>query len=89
MFPVAWKRKFEKRKEEEGRLSPVLPKMTRVFLSSQDNLLDMGLVAEYLKTQVGLSEERGELHVMEGMDHAAFLLRPSWFFKVLKAAEEC
>ncbi|KAI8346697.1 Alpha/Beta hydrolase protein [Mortierella sp. GBAus27b] len=69
--------------------SPVLPKMTRVFLSREDNLLDMGLVVEYLKSQVGLSEERGELHVMEDLDHAAFLLRPSWFLKVLKAAEEC
>ncbi|KAF9354693.1 hypothetical protein BGX34_010852, partial [Mortierella sp. NVP85] len=92
MFPVAWRRRFEKRKEESNsdvKLSPVLPKMTRVFLSRQDNLLDMGLVAEYLKQQVGLSEERGELHVMEDLDHAAFLLRPSWFWKVLKAAEEC
>ncbi|KAF9997621.1 hypothetical protein BGZ65_006793 [Modicella reniformis] len=92
MFPIAWGRRFEKEDAShggEGRLSPVLPKMTRVFLSRKDNLLDMGLVAEYLKTQVGLREDQGELQVMEGMDHGAFLLQPSWFLKVLKAAEEC
>ncbi|CAO3571857.1 unnamed protein product [Mortierella alpina] len=89
LFPTAWKKRHENPKPLQGRLSPVLPKRTRVFLSRNDNLLDMDLIADYLRTQVGLKDEREELHVMEDMDHAQFLLRPSWFFKVLKAAQEC
>ncbi|KAG9321508.1 hypothetical protein KVV02_001941 [Mortierella alpina] len=89
VFPTAWKKRHESPKPFQGRLSPVLPKRTRVFLSRNDNLLDMDLIAEYLRTHVGLKEEKEELHVMEDMDHAQFLLRPSWFFKVLKAAQEC
>ncbi|KAF9271623.1 hypothetical protein BGZ68_003295 [Mortierella alpina] len=89
LFPTAWKKRHESPKPLQGRLSPVLPKRTRVFLSRNDNLLDMDLIADYLRTQVGLKDEKKELHVMEDMDHAQFLLRPSWFFKVLKAAQEC
>ncbi|KAF9908176.1 hypothetical protein EC991_010197 [Linnemannia zychae] len=88
-FPKAWKKRTERSLPHEGRLSPVLPKKTRIFLSRKDNLLDMDMIAEYIRNQVGLKEEREELHIMEGMDHAQFLLRPDWFFKVLKAAEEC
>jgi len=72
-----------------GPLSPVLPKKTRVFLSEKDNLLDMGMIAEYLRDQVGLKEEKEELMVMKGMEHAEFLLHPSWFLKFLKAAQDC
>ncbi|GJJ68916.1 hypothetical protein EMPS_01262 [Entomortierella parvispora] len=100
MFPVAWKHRDESVSKSfnvssdtfssiRGRLSPVLPKQTRVFLSEKDNLLDMGLVAEYLRDQVGLKEEKEELVVMKGMEHAQFLLHPSWFLKMLKAALEC
>ncbi|KAI7827180.1 Alpha/Beta hydrolase protein [Gamsiella multidivaricata] len=90
MFPISWRRRLEQKPLPlQGRLSPVLPKMTRVFLSRKDNLLDMDLIAEYLRTQVGLREDKEELHIMENMDHAAFLLRPAWFWKVLKAAQEC
>lgn len=90
MFPIAWsKRNTYKTRPLQGRLSPVLPPMTRVFLSRKDNLLDMGIIAEYLRKQVGLVESKGELVVMEDMDHAGFLLQPSLFLNVLKAAEEC
>ncbi|KAF9165580.1 hypothetical protein DFQ26_009775 [Actinomortierella ambigua] len=89
MFPSAWRRRHHRPAPLQGRLSPVLPKMTRVFLSREDNLLDMNVIATYLKKQVGLLEEREELVVMDHMDHAAFLLRPYWFAKVLKAAREC
>ncbi|KAF9325750.1 hypothetical protein BG006_010774 [Podila minutissima] len=90
MFPIAWsKRNSYKARPLQGRLSPVLPAMTRVFLSRKDNLLDMGMIAEYLRKQVGLAESKGELVVMEDMDHAGFLLQPSLFLNVLKAAEEC
>ncbi|KAF8914839.1 hypothetical protein BGZ58_005625, partial [Dissophora ornata] len=89
MFPISWRHRHSKPRPLQGRLSPVLPKMTRVFLSRKDNLLDMDLIAKYLRTQVGLKEENGELHVMENMDHAQFLVRPTWFLKVLKAAQEC
>ncbi|KAF9130375.1 hypothetical protein BGW39_003124 [Mortierella sp. 14UC] len=88
-FPKAWKKRTERSLLYEGRLSPVLPKKTRIFLSRNDNLLNMDTIAEYIRNQVGLKEEKDELHIMEGMDHAQFLLRPDWFFKVLKAAEEC
>lgn len=88
-FPKAWKKRTEKSLLHEGRLTPVLPKKTRVFLSRNDNLLDMDMIADYIRNHVGLKEEKEELHIMEGMDHAQFLLRPDWFFKVLKAAEEC
>ncbi|KAG0057051.1 hypothetical protein BGZ83_001898 [Gryganskiella cystojenkinii] len=105
MFPIAWKhrsRVVESCSSKslsssssygalhfQGRLSPVLPKNTRVFLSEKDNLLDMGMVAEYLRDHVGLKEEKEELMMMEGMEHAQFLLHPNWFLKVLKAAREC
>ncbi|KAI1318595.1 hypothetical protein EDD11_006286 [Mortierella claussenii] len=89
VFPVAWDRRHETALPLQGIFSPILPKMTRVFLSRNDALLDMGAIAEYLRTMVGLKEEKGELTVMEDMTHAQFLLRPSWFFKVLKAAQEC
>ncbi|KAG0319566.1 hypothetical protein BG000_003834 [Podila horticola] len=90
MFPIAWsKRNSYKARPLLGRLSPVLPAMTRVFLSRKDNLLDMEMIAEYLRKQVGLEESKGELVVMEDMDHAGFLLQPSLFLNVLKAAEEC
>ncbi|KAF9923077.1 hypothetical protein BGZ67_010107 [Mortierella alpina] len=91
-FPIAWARRDQKLLPHQGKLSPVLPERTRVFLSSKDNLLDMEKVAHYLRTQVGLVEGGGEddeLVVMEGMDHAQFLLRPEWFNRVLKAAREC
>ncbi|KAG0345080.1 hypothetical protein BG004_003979 [Podila humilis] len=90
MFPIAWSRRNTyKALPVQGRLSPVLPAMTRVFLSRKDNLLDMGAIATYLQKQVGLMESKGELVVMEDMDHAGFLLQPNLFMKVLKAAEEC
>ncbi|KAG0227356.1 hypothetical protein BGW42_002998 [Actinomortierella wolfii] len=89
MFPSAWRRRHHRPLPFQGKLSPVLPKMTRVFLSREDNLLDMNVIATYLKKHVGLLEEREELVVMDHMDHAAFLLRPYWFAKVLKAAREC
>ncbi|KAF9944495.1 hypothetical protein BGZ70_004592 [Mortierella alpina] len=94
VFPIAWARRDQKLLPHQGKLSPVLPAKTRVFLSSKDNLLDMEKVAQYLRTQVGLVEgggekEEDELVVMEGMDHAQFLLRPEWFNRVLKAAREC
>ncbi|KAF9187990.1 hypothetical protein BGZ51_000925 [Haplosporangium sp. Z 767] len=88
-FPHCWKRRFEAPLPLQGKFSPVLPKKTRVFLSRKDNLLDMDMIADYLRTNVGLREEKEELHVMEDMDHAQFLLRPVWFCKVLKAAQEC
>ncbi|KAF9957666.1 hypothetical protein BGZ72_001581 [Mortierella alpina] len=90
-FPVAWTRRDQKMLPHQGKLSPVLPEKTRVFLSSKDNLLDMEKVAQYLRTQVGLVEggEEDELVVMEGMDHAEYLSRPGWFNRVLKAAREC
>ncbi|KAF9572009.1 hypothetical protein EC968_010413 [Mortierella alpina] len=90
-FPVAWAKRDQRMLPYHGKLSPVLPAKTRVFLSSKDNLLDMEKVAHYLRTQVGLVEggEEDELVVMEGMDHAQFLLRPEWFSRVLKAAREC
>ncbi|KAF9272608.1 hypothetical protein BGZ68_002266 [Mortierella alpina] len=91
VFPVAWARRDQKLLPHQGKLSPVLPEKTRVFLSSNDSLLDMEKVAHYLRTQVGLVEggEEDELVVMEGMDHGQFLLRPEWFNRILKAAREC
>ncbi|KAF9413751.1 hypothetical protein BGZ94_000636 [Podila epigama] len=90
MFPLAWaKQDHQKRLPLQGSFSPVLPPMTHVFLSRKDNLLDMGLIADYLRDQVGLDESKGELVVMEDMDHAGFLLQPRLFLNVLKAAEEC
>ncbi|KAF9913236.1 hypothetical protein BX616_010121 [Lobosporangium transversale] len=95
IFPVLWRRRASIKCGREtvlslqGRYSPVLPKMTRVFLSRKDNLLNMDMIAEYLRKSVGLREDKQELHIMEDMDHAQFLLRPTWFFKVLKAAQEC
>lgn len=89
MFPIAWSRRRQSMLPLQGRLSPVLPKKTRVFLSRNDNLLDMDKVEKYLKQQVGLVNKNDELVVMDGMDHAQFLLRPEWFSKVLKAAREC
>ncbi|KAF8983592.1 hypothetical protein BGZ46_009938 [Entomortierella lignicola] len=89
MFPIHWKRRFEAPLLYQSKLSPVLPKRTRVFLSRDDNLLDMDLVAKYLRENVGLREDKDELSVMDDMDHAQFMLHPSWFFKVLKAVEEC
>ncbi|KAG0021927.1 hypothetical protein BGZ80_001411 [Entomortierella chlamydospora] len=88
MFPIHWKRRFEKPSLYQGKLSPVLPRRTRVFLSRNDNLLNMDMVADYLKN-IGLREDKEELTMMDDMDHAQFMLHPSWFFKVLKAAEEC
>ncbi|KAG0196380.1 hypothetical protein BGX28_010222 [Mortierella sp. GBA30] len=89
LFPISWKRRFDAPKALQGKLSPVLPRRTRVFLSRNDNLLNMDMVADYLRMSVGLREEKEELHIMEDMDHAQFLLRPSWFVKILKAAQEC
>ncbi|KAG0078017.1 hypothetical protein BGZ93_000353 [Podila epicladia] len=89
MFPIAWSRRRQSMLPLQGKLSPVLPKNTRVFLSRNDNLLDMDKVEKYLKRQVGLVNKNDELVVMDGMDHAQFLLRPEWFSKVLKAAREC
>ncbi|KAF9581600.1 hypothetical protein BGW38_001330 [Lunasporangiospora selenospora] len=89
VFPRAWRRRMDSPMFLQGRLSPVFPKKTRVFLSRKDNLLDMDNIAAYLRTKVGLREDRGELVVMDGMDHAQFLLHPGWFLKALKAAEEC
>ncbi|KAF9378357.1 hypothetical protein CPB97_009611 [Podila verticillata] len=89
MFPIAWSRRRQSMLPLQGKLSPVLPKNTRVFLSRNDNLLDMDKVENYLKRQVGLVSKNDELVVMDGMDHAQFLLRPEWFSKVLKAAREC
>lgn len=62
-----------------------------MFLSRNDNLLDMNKVADYLRTKVGLEEgtEKDELVVMDGLDHAQLLLRPEWFSRILKAAREC
>ncbi|KAI8358360.1 hypothetical protein B0O80DRAFT_383107 [Mortierella sp. GBAus27b] len=65
---------------------------TRVYLSENDNLLDMSKVAKYLETQVGLTtleKEGSELVVMEGLDHAQFLLKPHWFSSIIQAAREC
>ncbi|KAG0041596.1 hypothetical protein BGZ83_001598 [Gryganskiella cystojenkinii] len=90
MFPIAWSKRNQKPLKLQGKLSPVLPKKTRVFLSRNDNLLDMTKIEAYLKDLVGLDPEReDELVVMEEMDHAQFLLRPDWFRRVLKAAREC
>jgi len=89
MFPIAWSRRRQSMLPLQGKLSPVLPKNTRVFLSRNDNLLDMDKVEKYLKRQVGLVNKNDELVVMDGMDHAQFLLRSEWFSKVLKAAREC
>jgi len=92
MFPIAWSKRFQKPLKLQGKLSPVLPKNTRVFLSRNDNLLDMTKVEAYLKDLVGLDPNKeglDELVVMEGMDHAQFLLRPEWFRRVMKAAQEC
>ncbi|KAI8603815.1 hypothetical protein EDD21DRAFT_11122 [Dissophora ornata] len=91
MFPIAWAQRHQKPLLFHGPLSPVLPEKTRVFLSRNDNLLDMTKVQEYLKTQAGLKEgqEGDELAVMEGLDHAQFLLRPDWFTRIVQAAREC
>ncbi|KAF9365000.1 hypothetical protein BGX34_011759 [Mortierella sp. NVP85] len=94
MFPIAWARRDQEPLVCQGPLSPVLPENTRVYLSEKDNLLDMSKVAEYLKTQVGLetSEKMGEgkeLVVMEGLDHAQYLLQPHWFSTILQAARDC
>ncbi|KAF9155183.1 hypothetical protein BG015_010765 [Linnemannia schmuckeri] len=91
IFPIAWSRRHQKPLVCQGKLSPVLPQRTRVFLSRNDNLLDMDKVAEYLRTKVGLEEgtEKDELVVMDGLDHAQLLLRPEWFSRILKAAREC
>jgi pimeloyl-ACP methyl ester carboxylesterase len=91
MFPIAWSRREQKPMLAQGRLSPVFPEKTRVFLSSNDTLLDMGKVATYLKTLVGLQEGQGEdgLVVMDSLDHAQFLLRPDWFQRIVQAAREC
>ncbi|KAF9178720.1 hypothetical protein BGZ51_007465 [Haplosporangium sp. Z 767] len=91
MFPIAWARRHQKPLLLQGSLSPVLPQKTRVFLSRNDTLLDMTKVATYLKTQVGLEgkDDEDQLVMMEGMDHAQFLLRTKWFSKILKAAREC
>ncbi|KAI7828059.1 Alpha/Beta hydrolase protein [Gamsiella multidivaricata] len=91
MFPIAWARRHQEPLPFQGQLSPVLPEKTRVFLSKNDNLLNMAKVTEYLRTQVGLTEgqESGELVVMEGLDHAQLLLRSDWFAKIVQAAQEC
>ncbi|KAF9084390.1 hypothetical protein BGX23_010577 [Mortierella sp. AD031] len=91
IFPIAWSRRHQKPLVSQGKLSPVLPQKTRVFLSRNDNLLDMNKVAKYLRSQVGLEEgtDRDELVVMDGLDHAQLLLRPEWFSRILKAAREC
>ncbi|KAG0284090.1 hypothetical protein BGZ96_011537 [Linnemannia gamsii] len=94
IFPIAWSRRNQKPMVCQGKLSPVLPQRTRVFLSRNDNLLDMKKVAEYLRTKVGLveggeGEAEDELVVMDGLDHAQLLLRPEWFSRILKAAREC
>ncbi|KAF8926567.1 hypothetical protein BGZ47_002657 [Haplosporangium gracile] len=91
IFPIAWSRRHQKPLVCQGKLSPVLPQRTRVFLSRNDNLLDMDKVAEYLRTKVGLEEgtEKDELVMMDGLDHAQLLLRPEWFSRILKAAREC
>lgn len=91
MFPIAWTRRHQKPLLLQGNLSPVLPQKTRVFLSRNDTLLDMTKVAAYLKAQVGLDgkDDEDQLVMMEGMDHAQFLLRAKWFSKILKAAREC
>ncbi|KAF9418560.1 hypothetical protein BGZ94_009668 [Podila epigama] len=89
MFPIAWSRRRQSMMPLQGKLSPVLPKMTRVFLSRNDNLLDMNKIELYLKRHVGLVNKNDELVVMDDMDHAQFLLRPEWFFKIIKAAREC
>ncbi|KAG0377476.1 hypothetical protein BGX24_006047 [Mortierella sp. AD032] len=91
IFPIAWSRRHQKPLVCQGKLSPVLPQRTRVFLSRNDNLLDMSKVAEYLRTMVGLEEgtDKDELVVMDGLDHAQLLLRPEWFSRILKAAREC
>ncbi|KAG0294337.1 hypothetical protein BGZ98_001809 [Dissophora globulifera] len=88
MFPIAWTRRNQKPMLYQGQLSPVLPEKTRVFLSRNDNLLDMTKVQEYLITQVGLTEgqETSELVVMEGLDHAQLLLRPDWLARIVEAA---
>ncbi|KAG0062451.1 hypothetical protein BGZ89_010637 [Linnemannia elongata] len=91
IFPIAWSKRHQKPLVCQGKLSPVLPQRTRVFLSRNDNLLDMNKVADYLRTKVGLEEgtEKDELVVMDGLDHAQLLLRPEWFSRILKAAREC
>ncbi|KAG0244507.1 hypothetical protein BGX31_008942 [Mortierella sp. GBA43] len=92
MFPIAWAKRHQKPLTWQGPLSPVLPEKTRVYLSENDNLLDMSKVAKYLETQVGLTtleKEGSELVVMEGLDHAQFLLKPHWFSSIIQAAREC
>ncbi|KAG9061423.1 hypothetical protein KI688_007410 [Linnemannia hyalina] len=91
IFPIAWSKRHQKPLVCQGKLSPVLPQRTRVFLSSNDNLMDMSKVAEYLRTMVGLEEgtEKDELVIMDGLDHAQLLMRPEWFSRILKAAREC
>ncbi|KAG0004014.1 hypothetical protein BGZ65_001064 [Modicella reniformis] len=94
MFPIAWAKRHQKPLLCQGLLSPVLPEKTRVFLSENDNLMDMSNVAEYLKTQVGLvaqgeGKEGSELVVMKNLDHAQFLLQPHWFSSIIQAAHEC
>ncbi|KAF9134300.1 hypothetical protein BGW39_007468 [Mortierella sp. 14UC] len=91
IFPIAWSKRHQKPLVCQGKLSPVLPQKTRVFLSRNDNLLDMSKVAEYLRTRVGLEEgtEKDELVVMDGLDHAQLLMKPEWFSRILKAAREC
>ncbi|KAF9917426.1 hypothetical protein BX616_001050 [Lobosporangium transversale] len=90
MFPIAWANRHQKPLPFQGKLSPVLPEKTRIFLSRKDSLLDMDKVAEYLRTQVGLVEgrEEGELVMVEEMEHGEFMLHPSWIFRIVKAASE-
>ncbi|KAI1315039.1 hypothetical protein EDD11_001379 [Mortierella claussenii] len=91
MFPIAWANRHQKPLLVQGKLSPVLPERTRIFLSRNDNLLDMNKVSQYLTAQVGLKQglTEGELVVMEGLDHAQLLLRPDWFSRIVQAAREC
>ncbi|KAG0201510.1 hypothetical protein BGX28_005696 [Mortierella sp. GBA30] len=86
IFPVSWARRHQKSLLYQGKLSPVLPERTRVFLSGKDDLLDMNEVAEYLRKQVGLEEE---LVIMEGLEHGQLLLHSESFLRVLRAAQEC
>lgn len=59
-----------------------MPENTKVFLSEKDNIVDSLRVDTYLNHH-GINSI-----VMKGLDHALFLLYPSWQNQIVETAHE-